>query len=551
MKVHATVQACAKSENMPGIDRPSVLAVCLSSAISVLVGWALIQGPVIDWTTFFIPWHHDDFDSLSAYRGFQPWAVRPVSTNVLLHAGHVGPHFLYVTIVTIWTVALSLTSALVLRVFRLQPNLWICALLAFVGSCILFSLPASVQTVQYSGLITNALSYLFGISAAHVIIATTDRRPRFDDYATIGFFCFLSAFAKEDMAVFLAAVCLYASADAYAKGEPFKSATRRFVTLSLIIGACYGLSIAHSLVVHSPFVSGTGFYDISNVSRNVVVNVKFYANLSPGTRIVICGFALVAVAAVLASRWDERLCRPAAAAAWIALAGAALLGPYLILPRAFEYYAMSFLPLAAFSLAPAVLALCKSRGWSEWASVMPALAIAAGAAIAAFVADRSHRDAGMAWVTNERSISNMEINELHRVAGFGLRECEVVKVTGVSSGFGPFLASSANYLDQELKRNLSWEVAFEPGTRLEGFAIALIAGLIPESGRATGSRWRYIAQRDIDLAPRHGQCWLDFQPSSLRATLHREAATSPHDFDSAQDALIPVDLHRATSVRRQ
>jgi hypothetical protein len=504
------IAAAGHFRSAPKSDRSAALkwraaAAGVMIVVAIAAGWLLVQGPWLDSSTFFVPWHHDDFDILSNF-GFQVLSVRPVSRNLLFNAGYLGPYFLYSALTATWMLGFGLTFVLILRVFELKLNLGLAALLAGIGSCTLFALACSAQAVQYSGLGTNALSYFFGMAAA-VLIVSAGRRTNVVHYLAISAFSFLSAFAKEDMAPFLEAACVLAGLRVYARGASLASAVRSSLLLALIVAVCFVLSIVFALVGHSPFVGGSGDYDVSYPLHNILGNGIKYVTLSSGAEIVLCSFAIVTLVAVCG---NAKLRQPAVQAVWVLGAVVALTLPYLLLPRFFDYYGLNFIPLIALSIGPAILAIGLSMGWSQHAATVLAVAGAGLVAIATFVTDEVPRNAALSWLTNVRSVSRAAIAEVHRIADNELRDCGTVKVTGASDTFGPFLATSASYLDGELRQKFNWEIAYEPGTILEGFA----------PGRSR-DRWQYIPRKSMNLTLGPAECSLEFEPQTRHAELHR------------------------------
>ena len=100
-------------------------------------------------------------------------------------------------------------------------------------------------------------------------------------------------------------------------------------------------------------------------------------SLSSGTIIIVAPFALTAFVSSLASVRHPFLRQTAVGSLLVLVSALALILPYLVLSRSFDYYWPNFMPFIVFSMGPAVAALRTTRGRSLPISRAISVAVAA------------------------------------------------------------------------------------------------------------------------------------------------------------------------------
>ena len=511
------------------IDKTLLALLCM---LAILLGFLLVHGPYLSFRTFFTPWHHDDFEAFWGSHVFDFWLARPISINFARLVGNVGEPTYYVLFVALWFAALVATQFFVMRVLELKVGLLANLAFAGVGSVIWYSLPASVENLQWLGLITNSLSYFLGmiagILALRCVDSTVFSREHITTLGLFAVFSLLSAFAKEDMAAFLGLTAIYTSYLIFRKDRTGLEALMHLIFFFGVIVISYGTSILHSLIVKAPVYTGTGAYDLSGFIENSVRNIIAYLQLSRGSMTLIFGFAVAAVFVAALSLRDNTLRSLALKLMFLVTCAFSLMAPYLLLPRSFDCYAMNFMPILTFSVAPTILIAVKrglgAKRLVRWGTA-PAISVVV---FAIFVMDMKQRSDALNLMADlrERSVRQFEVL---RAMDLDLSECKSVTVTGVSNEYGPFLDVSAKYLDRKIGRGIQWRIAVQSGTVLETFI----------QNRKFGSDWVYVKQIG---APPASECHLDFDPETLRATLHRPGAqdiTSP-EITEAEAQLLEI-----------
>lgn len=477
-----------KLEARDALRQPAVVTWAVGF-VAILVAYVLIQGRQIGLELFYTPWHHDDLGMLSGEGTVSLLNMRPVSSDIYILLGRLGATGFYSVFTAIWIVAMTATSVFANRVFGLRPSPWLSLIFAFAGSAIWYATAPSIQSLQYLGLITNSISLMFGFFAALVFLQLGQlqfgSKRHIATALVFTLLVVLAAFAKEDMVAFLILV-------AVGSGGLIKSQSRRRTPVLgvVIVAICYIASVAHGKLVGSPITGGVGPYDIADLPHNLVENFAFYVTASPATSVLLGLFtAAVALFGAL-SVWRPTQRPTFKSGLFILLCALALLAPYLILPRQFDYYAMNFIPLIAFSFAP--LALKFGR------TAMGAVVLAVFCLL--FFVDRSPSKNGMAWMQGVKEQSLVQIQEIKRAVDLGLRDCSSVSVTGVDNYFGPFL-SSPGYVSTLIGKNINWSIQAKPGSLLNLYG-----------ARFSTETWKYSP--DIETS----DCRLDFDPKVFIAT---------------------------------
>jgi len=274
----------------------------------------------------------------------------------------------------------------------------------------------------------------------------------------------------------------------------------------------YGLSFLLSSLSNSPFTSGKGPYDTSSLWSNIFKNLDFYLNGSDGFRLLIIVFALMPIGLGVFARREKEGKYLALRLLFLLGCSIALMGPYLVLPRQIEIYAMNFVPILAFSVVPVmfvgVVALFEKRIPVETHCVI-ALILAMGTIFLFSTLDKSPRNSNHKWMAHVRSRSAIQLDEVVRSLDFGLKECNIVRVTGISSEFGPFLNYSAHYLNKKINSSLAWQIEVVPETLLAGFS---------KRHPIKTEKWSFVSENEASVESR---CILKFNPKTLRASLFR------------------------------
>lgn len=476
------------------------LAMC-----AVTLSLLIVYAPAIPFENFATPFHHDDFTALVGVPELNFASPRPISFALLHTLAKLGVGTYYVILTAIWIVCFSFT-VLVVRQFYFEPTSYSqTAIASLFVSAFWFAVAPSAATTQLMGLITNASSYLFAIVAAFVAL-----RPRFKfEIARWIIFCvlvFLAAFSKEDMAVFLTAILVWRLYCSFEQPQLYSKASTIFALAMVVL--IYAASFVQAKLVGSPFLFGSGPYDVSRPFSNLAQNVIVYFRASPAT-VIIYIFDVLALIMVLAFRSfvTQFVYRRLLA---LTICVGALAFPYLLLPRYFDFYNINFFPFgfAAFVVSLSFLLRVNWRAQERTAILLTASICGLIFAVL-WLADATQRNSILRWYEEVRSGSRRQLQELTRLNTLGLTECKRVRVRGVSAVLGPFLDSSSRYLDRFLGRELAWEIEIQPGTVHAEFAA---------THKFDERRWKYVLPGGNEQqAP---DCELRFNPMTLYATLH-------------------------------
>ena len=160
----------------------------------VLVCLCGISG--LDFHILYTPWHFDDFEAFIGFDGLNLRATRFVSDNLTRIIGSTGEVGCYIITILMTVAILWLTIRFVIILFSLHLTRADSAAFTFAASALFFCIPFGAESFEYLGLHTNLLSYIFGISAAIIMI----RFPAsFWALVPVFLLIMLSAFAKEDI----------------------------------------------------------------------------------------------------------------------------------------------------------------------------------------------------------------------------------------------------------------------------------------------------------------------------------------------------------------
>ena len=483
-------------------------ATAAACVLVIFVVYLLVQGHLLDPYLFYTPWHHDDFSALTSEPQYFFWVPRPVSTNFIYMFCPKGAGLYYLLLALLWTAAMSTTLFFIVEALEIDLTTLEVVLFAVAGSFLWHAQGPSVESFQYLGLVTNIVSYFLGISAALVFLAMR-RVPM--SWAYLGWACafailvLASAFAKEDMGLFLGLVVLWSAALRH--GSTLSRLQHGVFGLAVVAFA-YGASGLHSLAVQSPFVGGEGPYDTSGFMTNIPVNLAFYLTASPATQMLYTFFAFVVLGSGALAIFLAPLRPVFFGSAFLLLCSLALMAPYLILPRHFDYYAMNFMPVLAFAAAPVMVKAARAFPPLAGNRLVPlgAFVLALAGGFQLLHADAVRLTSKLAWMRNVRTDSFRQIMEVRRAIDREIDACKIVAVSGVDSRFGPFLANNGRFLNRLVGRDTAWIVKTAPGSFLNVWGKDRPVHALP---------WLYATN---DSAIPASACRLDFDPKTLRAS---------------------------------
>jgi len=409
-------------------------------ALHLLVSFALLPDNVAAWH----PFHHDDYDNLSA--GVRDVALarpRPVSTLAIAAVADLGLPLAYAAqnLLLVVCVALSLRFVeLFVRDGRPLPwTGWVPA------AAIAFAFPSAVDYTRYFGLLTNLASAAFGLGAMVAAAAMARRRApaRAGSLAFLAL-CALSFLSKEDFLLPILLTCAGAAAS---------GAARRWLALGAIVVLMFLATLAMGRAMGSVFVTGTpGPADPYYISfaPGSLWDAFAAMMLRPAYPRTLLLAALGAVAlAVLALRRDATTATRVVLLPAIALS---LLAPYAIFPNHTSLY-YAFLP--ATLLAAALAAAFHAPAADAPARTRAAGALLLGVAIAAVAGSYdARRDLARHYARHasyNRAIADFLAERRDALAG------NAVAVHGLA-GPSPWSNSTGAYLERFLGRRVDWHV---------------------------------------------------------------------------------------------
>ena len=145
--------------------------------------------------------------------------------------------------------------------------------------------------------------------------------------------------------------------------------------------------------------------------------------------------------------------------------------PYLLLPRHYDYYAINYILLQSFSVAPALWTLISTwlPSGTDKRSILFGSRVLTVAVCLSLIAclwqiDRRNREASLRWLRMFRWEFARQIEGTQVAFAQGLSKCAEVSVEGVE-GIGPYLAITPSYLDHLLGQRMRWTIYTESGTR--------------------------------------------------------------------------------------
>lgn len=422
------------------------------AAAGAVVGACLAAFVVTDANPIFqTPFHDDDFHQLATTLARLPLPLpRPVSALTVAVLATLGPAAMYAVLLAL-VVAYPLLCVLFVDRFLgvgLSPRGLATA--AFAAAFATFLYEHAPETFRYTGHITNALSTVLGMSAAVVMVsgALTTRRV-----ATATLLFGLSAFAKEDLVLFVPGVAAVLAMDALA-GHDRTSRMRAAVLLGALVGTAAAALVYSRTFAAAAFTSNRGVYGVDFQPLQVVAAVGRYLGC---TRFAAAALALALVAtAFAAARRDA----PALRLALLWGLVIALVLPYAPLAsHVFAMYAYNWLPLIL-----AILVVGWSAAYRSAAAAPARAAIVATAVVAAVgLAATSHggRRAVARTITMEqtrvRAVTDALLRHRDAFAGF-----DQVAVEGLDHMRTPWLFSDGRYVEQLMGRRIFWLFVARP-----------------------------------------------------------------------------------------
>lgn len=462
------------------------------------------------WKTAFVPWSHDDFLALGGFSKFDFALPRPFSTNFIIFFGSFGEVFYYTMASVLVFLVVSLSVIFSFQIVNIRLSRFYAFFLSFISGVMFFSMPFANVAFQYLGLMTNMLSYVFGI-AAGIFLLRAQREGFLKNISLTFLFVMLAAFSKEDMAGFIGVVCLIALAQTWGRGEGNYALLRAGGLYGFILCVPYGLSVLHSIFFHSPFLSNQGAYKLSSPLGNFSKNIEFYVFSSNGFTILIAAFVFIACVAILCGiLLKERRDFLWKSCAMIMIV-AALMLPYMLLPRSFGYYEVSFIPMIGAGIVSiSALLAAKLPNPNRYGAKVVSVGLPAGLAAVVSFADYTQRAQILNWHATIRERVDRQFRGIDGLQEKGLRSCQTITVTGVSNVLGPFMTFDISYLQRRLGLKQKWIVVTEPDSmmRLYGFH---------EKASSSASDIQFIDRETIaddGIKSDHG-CRLDFDPETL------------------------------------
>jgi hypothetical protein len=400
---------------------------------------------------FQTPFHDDDFHQLATTLARLPLPPpRPVSAITVAALATLGPAVLYATLLALVVAYPLLCVVFVDRFLRVELSAGGLAAAAFGAAFGTFLYEHAPETFRYTGHITNALSTVLGMAAAVVMCggASTTRRT------VAGAVLFaLSAYAKEDLVLFVPGVAAVLALDAYRTNDQ-ASRKRAGVLLAVTIAIAASALLYSRAFAAAAFTSNRGVYGVDFHPGQIVAAVGRYLGCTRYAAAILV--LAVIVTLLVASRRAAPLLR--LALVWGLVI--ALVLPYAPLAsHVFEMYAYNWLPLILAILVVGWLAAYRSSNTSTARLAMAAAAVVAAASLIA----TSHpgRARLARTITTEQARVRAVIDALLRnrdaFAGF-----DQVAVEGLEDMRTPWLFSDGRYVERLVGRRIFWLFVARP-----------------------------------------------------------------------------------------
>lgn len=453
-------------------------AVLVCAAAAALAAFVVAQGYEIGILRFVTPLHHDDFSALAGGPGFDLHLPRPISSNFIYMLGYYGGPFYFLVYACLNALALALTVCFAYRMYSVKMSPWVlCCTVFLVSLSWLYTRP-SVYSFQYLGLSTNLVSYIFAVLA--VMVLQGGGVPFHLRTVAFTALCILTAFAKEDMVLFMLLAVSIRVADDATRGRSVHKAVKHNVALFAIVLAAYVGSVLHSKLVGSAFTAGSGAYDVSHPLGNLLQNAVAFWTASPAMKVVLSASILLIVLSV--ARYAVLRSAASLRDFMVSLLPLAAALPYLLLPRFVDYYAISFVPMILAFVGPGLATLASVKSRNVLAAVVLLFPVSASAFFHQI--DQQLMHWGMGWYLEHRDTSERQISAIAVNFSSELRQCDTIAVTGLSDPLGPFANNGSTYVNRVLGVAKSWRISALPGTSLAQF----VATLPPKD-----PKWVYVA----------------------------------------------------------
>lgn len=440
--------------------------ILVCAAAAALAAFVFAQGYEIGILRFVTPLHHDDFSALAGGPGFDLHLPRPISSNFIYMLGYFGGPFYFFVYACLNAVALALTVFFAYRIYSVKiPPLFLCCTVFLVSLSWLYTRP-SVYSFQYLGLSTNLISYMFAVIAVMVLRSGV---LSYRGMAVFTAFCMLTAFAKEDMVLFMLLAVSIQVVDDVAKERSVHKAISRNVPRFAIVLAAYIASLLHSKLVGSAFTAGSGAYDVSQPIANLLQNATAFWTASPAMKVVLSAYVLL----IFLSAARYAVLRSAASLRdlLVSLLPMAAALPYLLLPRFADYYAISFVPMILAFLGPGLATLASVKSRHLVAAVTLFFPVSSSALF--YQIDQLVMQWGMGWYLENRDISQRQVSAFAVSFASELRQCDTIAVTGLGDPLGPFANSGSAYANRALGAEKFWRISAIPTTSLAQFVATL------------------------------------------------------------------------------
>lgn len=417
-----------------GSGRLFLLTVLVLAITYGVVDFLLIPGNRLE----LHPVHHDDYMNLSkSVDQVSSRPPRPASTLAIGLLASAGPRAYRLASNVLTIVYPALVVLFLARLIGRNPGL----IELFVFAALLFSFPASLDWVKYTGLITNLLSGTFGVLALlflHRGLAGETRRPAI---AAGLLFYAVSIFSKED---FVLPVFLLVG---FHLTRPGARGGRAAIVVFGAAACVFALLLYNSTLPHSfTSLGASGPYQVHLSPGSVASTILRYLTLSP----FLVGALIVSFAAGAGANLADRESRPPILLAF-AIIGSLIL-PYAVLPNHMApYYAFGWLAWMTGLIAVSLSVLAVRVRW-------PALVYAISVLLAIFAVRLTHgeRSAIVRWYANE-SERNDNITHTLVENRAALASLPTVGIVGVA-GLSPWSRSDGDYLRTRLHLRNRWIV---------------------------------------------------------------------------------------------
>jgi len=275
----------------------------------------------------------DDYQVLGYTLSHFKWsAIRPVTYVVMscLSACGSKAYFIAMSLMTIAYIALVF-SFLVEFLEVKRPRL---ILVLFAAVCTI-SWEYFCWYYQYTGIVANMLSGLFGVGAMYSFLRSFNQANWHKGAFIAGvFLTLLSLSSKEDFFLPIFLLCLYFAG---AKNQSVKGRARLALCLVLFLGVC--IFVEQRLVLNSVFLSGQAFpYRIVTSWHSILKTAWNYLGSTPGSLITlavqIASFGLGLF--FRTSSWSRLV--------FLQILIISLVAPFTLLPNhIYQYYSLNWI----------------------------------------------------------------------------------------------------------------------------------------------------------------------------------------------------------------